>query len=170
MALQSQRDCVLPPSNRVREATLGQRPCDLQPQRGWVPSAPSGHNPVGVGRHHPLLPGVRAASYPGLWDGIPLGFSSGISERHWGYALLVPPTVIAELAFFASLKEAPQHEIANVALESVASSQALQLRSSSSSILSSPARARAGWCGPSSIRPRFRSYGCHFVPAVRWWS
>ena len=95
-------------------------------------------------------------------------FKEEFSSR--GYALLVPPTVIAELAFFASLKEAPQHEIANVALESVASSQALQLRSSSSSILSSPARARAGWCGPSSIRPRFRSYGCHFVPAVRWWS
>jgi len=28
----------------------------------------------------------------------------------------VPPTVIAEPAFFASLKDAPQHEIANVAL------------------------------------------------------
>jgi len=29
----------------------------------------------------------------------------------------VPPTVVAELEFFASQKDAPQHEIANVALE-----------------------------------------------------
>jgi predicted nucleic acid-binding protein len=34
-----------------------------------------------------------------------------------GYTLLIPPTVVAELAFFASLKDAPQHEIANIALE-----------------------------------------------------
>lgn len=34
-----------------------------------------------------------------------------------GYALLVPPTVVAELVFFAWLKDAPQHEIANVALD-----------------------------------------------------
>jgi predicted nucleic acid-binding protein len=34
-----------------------------------------------------------------------------------GYSLLVPPTVVAELAYFASLKDAPQHEFANVALE-----------------------------------------------------
>ena len=33
-----------------------------------------------------------------------------------GYSLFVPPTVVAELAFFASLKSAPQNEIANVAL------------------------------------------------------
>jgi len=42
-------------------------------------------------------------------------FKEEFSSR--GYALLVPPTVVAELAFFASLKDAPQHEIANVALE-----------------------------------------------------
>lgn len=35
------------------------------------------------------------------------------------YALLVPPTVIAELAFFSSLKAAPQREIANAALENL---------------------------------------------------
>ena len=33
-----------------------------------------------------------------------------------GYALLTPPTVIAELAFFASLKDVPQRELADVAL------------------------------------------------------
>jgi hypothetical protein len=33
-----------------------------------------------------------------------------------GYALLVPPTVVAELAFFASLQDAPQRELADVAL------------------------------------------------------
>jgi len=42
-------------------------------------------------------------------------FKEEFSSR--GYALLVPPTAVAELAFFASLKDAPQHEIANVALE-----------------------------------------------------
>ncbi|MDD5141009.1 MAG: PIN domain-containing protein [Verrucomicrobiales bacterium] len=42
-------------------------------------------------------------------------FKDEFSSR--GYSLLVPPTVIAELAFFSSLKDAPQHEIANVALE-----------------------------------------------------
>ena len=31
----------------------------------------------------------------------------------------MPPTVIAELAFFSSLKHAPQQEIANVALENI---------------------------------------------------
>ena len=36
-----------------------------------------------------------------------------------GYSLLVPPTVVAELALFASLKGAPQHDIANVALEKI---------------------------------------------------
>src|SRR6266581_4155739 len=36
-----------------------------------------------------------------------------------GYSLLVPPTVVAELAFFCSLKDAPQQEIANVALEKI---------------------------------------------------
>ena len=36
-----------------------------------------------------------------------------------GYCLLVPPTVIAELAFFSTLKSAPQQEIANVALEKI---------------------------------------------------
>jgi len=34
-----------------------------------------------------------------------------------GYALLVPPTVVAELAFLASLRDTPQQELANVALE-----------------------------------------------------
>ena len=36
-----------------------------------------------------------------------------------GYSLLVPPTVVAELAYFASLKDAPQREIANAALEKI---------------------------------------------------
>ena len=44
-------------------------------------------------------------------------FKEEFSSR--GYALLVPPTVVAELAFFASLKDAPQNEIANVALENM---------------------------------------------------
>src|SRR5258708_33447262 len=34
-----------------------------------------------------------------------------------GYSLLVPPTVVAELAFLSSLKAAPQQETASVALE-----------------------------------------------------
>jgi len=42
-------------------------------------------------------------------------FKEEFSSR--GYSLLVPPIVVAELAFFASLKDAPQKEIANVALE-----------------------------------------------------
>lgn len=42
-------------------------------------------------------------------------FKEEFSNR--GYSLLVPPTVVAELAFFASLKDAPQQEIANIALE-----------------------------------------------------
>jgi hypothetical protein len=42
-------------------------------------------------------------------------FKEEFSSR--GFTLLVPPTVVAELSFFASLKDAPQHEIANVALE-----------------------------------------------------
>jgi predicted nucleic acid-binding protein len=33
------------------------------------------------------------------------------------YSLFVPPTVVAELAFFAALKDAPQQAIANAALE-----------------------------------------------------
>jgi hypothetical protein len=36
-----------------------------------------------------------------------------------GYSLLVPPTVVAELAFLASLNDAPQQEIANIALEKI---------------------------------------------------
>jgi predicted nucleic acid-binding protein len=35
------------------------------------------------------------------------------------YSLFVPPTVVAELAFFASLEDAPQREIASVALEKI---------------------------------------------------
>ena len=42
-------------------------------------------------------------------------FKEEFSSR--GYSLLVPPTVVAELAFFASLKNAPQQGLANVALE-----------------------------------------------------
>jgi predicted nucleic acid-binding protein len=42
-------------------------------------------------------------------------FKEEFSSR--GYSLFVPPTVVAELAFFASLKDAPQKEIANAALE-----------------------------------------------------
>jgi hypothetical protein len=42
-------------------------------------------------------------------------FKEEFSSR--SYSLLVPPTVVAEPAFFASLKDAPQQEIACVALE-----------------------------------------------------
>src|ERR1035437_2950601 len=35
------------------------------------------------------------------------------------YSLFVPPTVVAELAFFASLPDAPQRKIARVALEKI---------------------------------------------------
>jgi len=35
------------------------------------------------------------------------------------YSLFVPPTVVAELAFFASMEDAPQREIARVALEKI---------------------------------------------------
>jgi predicted nucleic acid-binding protein len=41
-------------------------------------------------------------------------FKEEFSSR--GYSLFVPPTVIAELAFLSSLKDAPQQEIASVAL------------------------------------------------------
>ena len=44
-------------------------------------------------------------------------FKEEFSRR--GYSLLVPPTVVAELAFFASLKNAPQRDIANIALEKI---------------------------------------------------
>ena len=44
-------------------------------------------------------------------------FKEEFSRR--GYSLLVPPTVVAELAFFASLRNAPQREIASVALEKI---------------------------------------------------
>jgi predicted nucleic acid-binding protein len=46
-----------------------------------------------------------------------LEFKEEFSSR--GYSLLVPPTVIAELAFFSSLKKAPQQEMASVALEKI---------------------------------------------------
>src|SRR5258708_34512285 len=42
-------------------------------------------------------------------------FKEEFSSR--GYSLLVPPTVVAELAFFSSLKGAQQQETASVALE-----------------------------------------------------
>ena len=42
-------------------------------------------------------------------------FKEEFSRR--GYTLHVPPTVVAELEFFASQKDSPQHELANVALE-----------------------------------------------------
>ena len=42
-------------------------------------------------------------------------FREEFSKR--GYSLFVPPTVAAELAFFASVKTAPQNEIAHVALQ-----------------------------------------------------
>jgi predicted nucleic acid-binding protein len=38
-----------------------------------------------------------------------------------GYSLLIPPTVVAELAFFAAQSAFPQHGIANAALEKSAS-------------------------------------------------
>jgi predicted nucleic acid-binding protein len=44
-------------------------------------------------------------------------FKEEFSSR--GYSLHVPPTVIAELAFFTSLKNAPQHDMANIALEKI---------------------------------------------------
>jgi predicted nucleic acid-binding protein len=44
-------------------------------------------------------------------------FKEEFSRR--GYSLLVPPTVVAELAFFASLKETPQQDLANIALERI---------------------------------------------------
>lgn len=44
-------------------------------------------------------------------------FKEEFSRR--GYSLLVPPTVVTELAFFASLKDAPQRDIANIALEKI---------------------------------------------------
>jgi predicted nucleic acid-binding protein len=44
-------------------------------------------------------------------------FKEEFSSR--GYSLLIPPTVVAELAFFASLKGASQHDIANIALEKI---------------------------------------------------
>ena len=46
-------------------------------------------------------------------------FREEFSSR--GYSLLVPPTVVAEVAFFASLKDAPQQQMANVALEKLSS-------------------------------------------------
>jgi predicted nucleic acid-binding protein len=36
-----------------------------------------------------------------------------------GYSLLVPPTVVAELTFFASMKDAPRQELATGALEKI---------------------------------------------------
>jgi predicted nucleic acid-binding protein len=44
-------------------------------------------------------------------------FKEEFSSRD--YALLLPPTVVAELAFFASMKNTPQHDLANVALEKI---------------------------------------------------
>ncbi len=44
-------------------------------------------------------------------------FKEELTSR--GYSLLAPPTVIAELAFFSSLKDLQQQEIANVALERI---------------------------------------------------
>jgi len=37
-----------------------------------------------------------------------------------GYGFLVPPTVVAELTFFASIKDIPQQDSANIALEELA--------------------------------------------------
>lgn len=45
-------------------------------------------------------------------------FREEFSSRN--YSLLVPPTVIAELAFFAALQDSRQNELANVALEKIA--------------------------------------------------
>jgi len=44
-------------------------------------------------------------------------FKEEFSSR--GYSLFVPPTVVAELAFFASLEDAPQREIAAAALKKI---------------------------------------------------
>src|SRR2546421_13043703 len=44
-------------------------------------------------------------------------FKEEFSNR--GYALLVPPTVVAELAFFASMRDASQYELAHIALEKI---------------------------------------------------
>ena len=42
-------------------------------------------------------------------------FREAFSGR--GYSLLVPPTVVAELAFLAALKDTPQFDLANLALK-----------------------------------------------------
>ena len=44
-------------------------------------------------------------------------FREEFSNR--GYSLLVPPTVVAELAFFSELGATPQHELADTALENL---------------------------------------------------
>jgi predicted nucleic acid-binding protein len=44
-------------------------------------------------------------------------FKEEFSRR--GYSLFVPPTVVAELAFFAALTDAPQQEIATMALQKI---------------------------------------------------
>lgn len=44
-------------------------------------------------------------------------FKEEFSRR--GYSLFVPPTVVGELAFFASLKDAPQQDLAVTALEKI---------------------------------------------------
>ena len=44
-------------------------------------------------------------------------FKEEFSRRD--YSLFVPPTVVAELAFFAALKDAPQQEIATTALQKI---------------------------------------------------
>ena len=44
-------------------------------------------------------------------------FKEEFSRRD--YSLFVPPTVVAELAFFAALKDAPQQEIAATALQKI---------------------------------------------------
>jgi len=51
-----------------------------------------------------------------------------------GYSLLVPPTVVAELAYFASHKNVPQHDLADIALGQLREWKCQPLRLSSTEL------------------------------------
>ncbi len=76
-------------------------------------------------------------------------FKEEFSSR--GYSLLVPPTVVAELAFFASLRDALQHDIANLALESIRAWQCQPFALSSTQLTS--ATSFAGRLAHASLIP-----------------
>jgi len=63
-------------------------------------------------------------------------FKEEFSSR--GYSLFVPPTVVAELHFFASSKDSPQERIANVALRKSRSGNANHLPYQARNWLSPP--------------------------------